>query len=160
MSTAERIPMTKEGYEKKKAEVEHMQNVEMPAITTRIAEARAEGDLKENAEYHGAREAQGLLQARINERLDQLARAHIVDPSEIGGDHVAFGARVTVKDLDLDEEETFELVGPGDEDYDNNKILVTSPIGQGLMGKKVEDVVEIQVPKGVIRFEIRKIAFG
>lgn len=158
--TVERIPMTKEGYEKLKADLERMQGVEMMAITQRIADARAEGDLRENAEYHGARDEQGLLQARIDTIKDKLSRAHIVDPSEIGGDHAAFGAKVTVKDLDLDEEETFELVGPGDEDYDNNKILATSPIGQGLMGKKVGDKVEIAVPKGVIRFEVRKIKFG
>lgn len=154
------IPMTKEGYDKRKAEVDHMQNVEMPAITKRIAEARAEGDLKENAEYHGAREAQGLLQARINDRLDELARANIVDQSQFPTDQVAFGARVKIKDLDFDEEETFELVGPGDDDPDNNKILVTSPIGQGLMNKKVGEVAEIEVPKGTIRFEILDIAFG
>jgi transcription elongation factor GreA len=158
--TVERIPMTKEGYEKLKADLERMSGVEMMAITQRIADARAEGDLRENAEYHGARDEQGLLQARIDIIKDKLSRAHIVDPNEIGGDLAAFGAKVTVKDLDLDEEETFELVGPGDEDYDNNKILATSPIGQGLMGKKVGDKVEIAVPKGVIRFEVRKIKFG
>lgn len=151
------IPMTRAGYEKIKAEVEHMEGVEMPAIAKRIAEARSEGDLSENAEYHGVRESQGMLQAKINLLRDKLARAALVDLSKLPKDEVVFGAKVVVKDLDFGDEETFELVGAGEEDYDAGKILVTSPLAQGLLGKKIGDTAEIPVPKGTMRFEIVKI---
>ena len=153
------IPMTREGYEKKKADLDRMENKEMLEITRRVAAAREMGDLSENAEYHAAREDQGILQARINDLKDQLARAYIVDPSSLPRDTVVFGARVRVKDLDLDEEESFELVGPGQEDYDLNKILTTSPIGQGLLGKKPGEIAEIQVPMGKVRFQVLEISF-
>jgi len=156
--SVERIPMSREGYEKLKGDLDRMENFEMIEVTKRIATARAHGDLSENAEYHAAREDQGMLQARINALKDKLSRGFIVDPNHVNSDSVAFGSRVVVKDLDLDEEETFVLVGPGDEDYNNNKILTTSPIGQGLMGKKKGEVVEIQVPMGKVRFEIREIS--
>jgi transcription elongation factor GreA len=155
----DRIPMTREGYEKKKADLNRMENVEMLEVTRRVAAAREMGDLSENAEYHAAREDQGILQARINDLKDQLARANIIDPNSLPRDTVVFGARVRVKDLDLDEEESFELVGPGQEDYDNNKILTTSPIGQGLLGKKPGEVAEIQVPMGKVRFQVLDISF-
>jgi transcription elongation factor GreA len=151
------IPMTRKGYEKIKAEVEHMENVEMPAIAKRIAEARSEGDLSENAEYHGARESQGMLQAKINLLRDKLARATIMDPSKMPKGEVTFGSIVVVKDLDFGDEETFELVGAGEEDYDVGKILVTSPLAQGLIGKKIGEKADIAAPKGAMRFEILDI---
>lgn len=153
------IPMTRKGYDKIREEVQRLEHDEMPKIVERIANARAEGDLSENAEYHGARESQGMLQAKINLLKDKLARASIVDTSSVKKDEVAFGARVTVKDLDLDEEEVFILVGAGEEDYDQGKIMMTSPIGQGLVGKKPGDVAEIAVPKGKIRFEVLAIDY-
>ena len=153
------IPMTREGYNKIRGEVEHLENVEMPKITEKIAAARAEGDLKENAEYHGQREAQGLLQAKINVLRDKLARASIVDPSKLPKGEVVFGVTVIVKDLDYGDEEEFTLVGAGEEDYDSGKILVTSPIGQGLIGKKVGEVAEIDVPKGKLKLEVVEIRY-
>ncbi len=153
----ERIPMTREGFDKKKAELDRLQNVEMLAVTKRVAAARDLGDLSENAEYHAAREDQGILQARINDLKSQLSRAVIIDKSSLPSDMVVFGARVRVRDLDIEEEEVFVLVGPGEEDHDNNKILVTSPVGQGLVGRKVGEIAEIPVPKGTIRFEILEI---
>ncbi len=153
------IPMTRTGYDKLKAELDDMEHNQMPEIEKRIAAAREEGDLKENAEYHGARESQGMLQARINEYRDRLARASIVDMTRIPKDEVAFGAKVTVKDLDFGDTEEFTLVGAGEEDYDAGKILVTSPLAQGLMGKKKGDRVEIPVPKGTMKFEILEIRF-
>jgi transcription elongation factor GreA len=153
------VPMTRTGYSKIKAEVEQLENVEMPKIADKIGRARAEGDLKENAEYHGQREAQGLLQAKINLLKDKLARASIVDTASLPKDEVVFGATVLVKDLDYDDEEQFTLVGAGEEDYDSGKILVTSPIGQGLLGKKVGEKAEIPVPKGTLKFEILEIRF-
>jgi transcription elongation factor GreA len=154
------IPMTREGYEKLKAELDRLRNVEMVEITKRVAKARELGDLSENAEYHAAREDQGLLQAKINELSDRLARAVIVDVSNLPRDTVVFGSRVRVLDLDIDEEEVFELVGPGQDDPDRGRILSTSPIAQGLMGHKVGDVVEIQVPRGIIRFKILEISLA
>jgi transcription elongation factor GreA len=155
----ETVPMSRHGYEKLMAELKHMDEVEMPAIAVRIAEARGAGDLKENAEYHGARESQGLLQAKINMLRDKLSRARIVDTSTLPKDEVAFGSTVVVKDLDFGDQETFVLVGAGDEDYDAGKILITSPLAQGLVGKKVGDRVEIEVPAGTMKFEILEISF-
>jgi transcription elongation factor GreA len=155
----ERIPMTREGYDKLKADLDRMQNVEMIEIAKRIATAREMGDLSENAEYHAAREDQGHLQARIDVLKDKLARAYIVDRSSLPDDTVVFGARVRIKDLESGEEEVYELVGPGDEDYENNKILTTSPRGQGLLGKKLGDVAEFKVPRGLLRYEVLEITF-
>lgn len=153
----ERVPMTREGYEKLKADLDRMQNTEMIAVAKRIAAARDLGDLSENAEYHAAREDQGMLQARVDALKDKLSRAVIVERSSMNGDTVAFGAKVKVKDLDLEEEEIFQLVGPGEEDYDQNKILTSSPIGQGLLGKKIGEVAEIEAPMGIVRFEVLEI---
>src|SRR5438128_1167243 len=157
--SVERIPMSRDGYEKLKADLDRMQNIEMIEVTKRIATARSFGDLSENAEYHAAREDQGMLQARIDALKDKLSRAYLVEKSTLPADTVVFGTRVRIKDLDLDEEETYHLVGPGEEDYDQNKILTTSPIGQGLLGKKQGEVVEIPVPRGVLRYEVLDISF-
>ena len=154
------IPMTREGYNRKRAEVARLEDEEMPKIAEKIAIARSEGDLSENAEYHAQREAQGMLQAKINKLRSDLARASIVDPSKLPTDQVVFGATVVVRDLDLDDQEEFTLVGAGDEDYDAGKYLITSPIGQGLLGKKVGDKVEIPVPRGVLKYEVLEIRFG
>ena len=156
----ERIPMTKEGYEKKKADLDRMMNVEMIEVAKRIATAREMGDLSENAEYHAAREDQGMLQARIDSLKDSLSRAMIIDKSTLPTDVVVFGSRVKVKDLDGGDIEIFHLVGPGEEDYSTNKILTQSPIGQGLLSKKIGDVVKISVPMGTIRYEVMAITFG
>lgn len=153
------IPMTRAGYEKIKKEVDRLNNEEMPKIAEKIAAAREEGDLSENAEYHGQREAQGMLQAKINLLRNKLAKASIIDPSKLPKGEVVFGVTVVVKDLDYDDEEEFTLVGAGDEDYDSGKILITSPIGQGLLGKKVGEKAKIEVPKGFLNFEILQIRY-
>ena len=153
------VPMTRKGYDKLKAELDHLETVEMPAVSQRVADARSEGDLSENAEYHGARESQGLLQAKINLLRDKLARADLIDMSNLPRDQVVFGCTVVVKDLDFGDEETFVLVGHGEEDYDNGRILASSPLAQGLLGKKPGDTAEIAVPAGTMRFEIVSITF-
>ena len=158
MST-ERIPMSKEGYEKLKAQLDKMLHEDMPRIAEHIAHARGFGDLSENAEYEAAREEQGMLQARINDLQDKLARAYIVDRSTLATDRVVFGAKVTVIDLSDESEEDFTLVGPGEEDYDNNKILSTSPIGRSLLGKQVGEIAEVPIPRGTLRLKVAKIAF-
>ena len=154
---SERIPMTRVGYNKLRADLDRMENDEMPIIEKQIAAARSEGDLSENAEYHGVRESQGMLQAKINLLKGKLSHADIVDVSTLPKDEVVFGARVVVKDLDFGDEEVFVLVGAGEEDYDKGRILVTSPLAQGLIGKKAGDKVEIDVPAGTMKFEILKI---
>ena len=156
---ADRIPMSKEGYDKLKTQLDAMNNEEMPRIAEAIAEARAFGDLSENAEYDAAREAQGMLQARINELQDKLARALIVDRSTLPTDRVVFGSRVKVLDLDMKDEEDFILVGPGEEDYDQNKILTTSPIGIALVGKQVGDEVSVPIPRGTLKLRVVGISF-
>lgn len=155
----ESVPMTREGYNKIKAEIHRLEHVEMPLVVEKIAEAREEGDLKENAEYHAQRENQGMLMAKINELKDKVARASIIDVSKLPKNEVVFGCTVTVEDVAYGDEEEFTLVGAGDEDYDSGKILVTSPFGQGLLGSKVGDVAEVDVPAGKIKFKILKIEF-
>jgi transcription elongation factor GreA len=154
----DRIPMTREGYDKLKTELDRLRNFEMLEVTKRVASAREMGDLSENAEYHAAREDQGILQARINDLSDRVARAVIIDPASLPKDTIAFGSKVKVMDLDIDEEETFELVGPGQENPDNGRILSTSPIGQGLIGRRKGETVEIPVPRGTIRFKVLDIS--
>lgn len=154
---AEYVPMTRDAFNRIKADIERMENVEMPAIAEKIAEARAEGDLKENAEYHAQREAQGMLQAKINQLRGRLANAHIVDTSSLPKDEIGFGSKVRVRDCVYGDEEEFTLVGAGDEDYSQGKILTTSPVGSALIGKKVGDQVEIDVPAGKLHFEVLSI---
>jgi len=156
---SERVPMTRAGYNKLKAEIDELQNERMPEIEKRIANARAEGDLSENAEYHGARESQGMLQAKINLLKDKLAHAAIIDTTKTPKDQVAFGCTVVVKDLDFGDTEEFMLVGAGEEDYDTGRINVASPLAQGLVGKKVGERVDVEVPAGINRFEILEIRF-
>lgn len=155
----ESIPMTRSGYNKLKAELEQMETVQMPAIADKIAHARSEGDLSENAEYHAQREAQGLLQAKINLVKTKLSRANIIDPSTLPRDQVSFGATVVVRDPDLDDEETFTLVGAGEEDYNQGRILTNSPLGQALIGRKIGEVVDVPAPKGTYQLEIVQIRF-
>ncbi len=155
----ERVPMTREGYEKLKAEMANLRDHEMIEVTKRVATARELGDLSENAEYHAAREDQGMLQARVNVLSDKLARAEIVDPTKLPRDVIVMGAKVKVMDLEYDEEETFQIVSEGEDDPDKNKILTTSPIARGLIGKKKGDTVEIEAPRGKMKFKILSISF-
>ena len=154
-----RQPITRDGYEKLLAEIKHLEDVVMPKITEAIADARAEGDLKENAEYHGQREEQGRLQAKINMLKGKLGNCYVVDKADMPKGQVTFGATVTIKDLKFGDEESYEFVGPGEEDYDGPvmKILTTSPIAVALMGKKVGEKVEIELPRTTMSVEIVKI---
>lgn len=154
---SDQVVMTREGYDKLKLNLDHMQNVEMIEVAKRIATAREMGDLSENAEYHAAREDQGMLKARIDSLKDKLANAFIVDKSTLPTDQVVFGSKVKVYDVKFKETEEFELVGPGEEDYDNNKILASSPMGQAMMGKKNGDSFEVQAPAGVLKYQIKGI---
>ncbi len=155
----DRHPISREGYDKLKEEVRLLEDVEMPKITQAIADARAEGDLRENAEYHAQREAQGMTQAKINQLKSRLNGCYIVDKSSLPKGVVTFGSRVTVKDLSDGTVEQYEFVGPGEEDYtgDVMKILTTSPLATGMMNKKVGDTVEVSVPRGTLRYQVTSI---
>lgn len=154
----DRIPMSKEGYEKLKAQLDKFKNEDMPRIAEQIAEARGEGDLSENAEFDAAVEAQGMLQARINELQNKLSQAFIVDKSTVTTERAAFGLKIRVLDLDFNEEEDYILVGPGEEDPDQDKIPITGPIGQALVGKQVGEQVEVPVPRGVRKLKVVSIS--
>jgi transcription elongation factor GreA len=155
----EKVYMSKDGFEKLKKELDEMKMVKRAEIQEAIATAREFGDLKENAEYHAAREAQGMLEAKIRQLDDRLARTEIVDSSNIPTDAVHFGAKVEVKDLDTGDIENYELVGAGDDDPINDKILVSSPFAQAFLEHKVGDEVEVNAPAGVLRFKILKIEY-
>jgi transcription elongation factor GreA len=155
---SEFVSMTREGYNRIKAEIERLETIEMPLIAEKIADARAEGDLKENAEYHAQRENQGMMQAKINALKSKLSRAHIVDTSTLPRDQVVFGATVKLKDS-WGDEEVYTLVGAGDEDYEKGRILSSSPFGSALMGKKVGEIVEINAPRGTLKYEVLSIDF-
>lgn len=155
----DRQPISREGHDKLREEIRLLEEVEMPKIAQAIADARAEGDLRENAEYHAQREAQGMTQAKINQLKTRLVNCYIVDRSSLPKGVVTFGSRVTVKDLNDGAIEQYEFVGPGEEDYaaDVMKILTSSPLAAGLMNKKVGDTVEVTVPRGTLRYEITAI---
>lgn len=155
----DRIPMTPEGYEKLKEELERLIKIERPAIIKAIAEARAHGDLSENAEYHAAREKQSFIEGRIQELQAKLSRAQVIDPSKINHNKVAFGAKVRVLDLETNEEKEFHLVGPEEADVKNGKISITSPVGRALIGKEVGEEVIIKAPAKTFNYEIISISF-
>lgn len=156
----DRQPISREGYDKKREEIRVLEDETLPAIAEKIKAAREEGDLKENAEYHAQREQQGMVAAKVAQLKTLLAGCYIVDKADMPKGVVAFGCKVTVKDLSDDMEEEYELVGPGEEDYDGEvmKILTSSPIAQSMMGKKVGDVVEAEIPSGILKMEIVGIA--
>ena len=155
----DRQPITQEGYDKILAEIKELEDVTLPECVEAMAEARDEGDLKENAEYHGQRERQGMLNAKLAQLKTRLNGCYIVDKSSMPKGVVVFGATVTVKDLEYGDEEVYEFVGPGEEDYDSEpmKILTSSPLAQSMLNKKVGDVAEANTPNGVVKFEILKI---
>lgn len=153
----QRIPMTREGYDVLKGELSQLES-QLIEITKRVATAREMGDLSENAEYHAAREDQGMQQAKIDLVRHKLAHAMIIDPNQLPKGVVVFGSKVRVMDMEYKEEESFELVGPGEDDPDKNRILTSSPIGQGLIGKKKGDIAEIAVPSGTLKFKVLEIS--
>ena len=150
--------MTEEGYRKLKEEISHLESVKRPEISRQIGEARDKGDLSENAEYDAAKEAQGMLEAKISQLKTVLASARMIDESLIGTDSVKIMNRVTMKNLKTQKLMTYTLVSETEADFKQSKIAVNSPIGQGLMGKKVGDVVDIQIPSGVLSVEIVEIS--
>lgn len=149
-----RIILTRDGYEKMQNELALLSNKKRRQIAKEIDEARAKGDLSENAEYHAAKEAQAMNERRIAEIEGILSRARIIDDSAVSKDEALLGATVKVKDLSSLEEFDYMLVSEEESDYDLNKISITSPVGRALLGHKVGDIVEVRVPAGVLRYEI------
>lgn len=152
-----RIPMTKEGYERLKKELDHIIKVERPRNIKEIEEARAHGDLSENAEYHAAKERQGLLDAKKREIEFKLAHAQIIDVSRLTNEKVVFGSTVTLCDTDSGEMKVYTLVGQEEADIKKGKISIQSPVGKALVGHKKGDVVTIKTPAKIVEYEIEEI---
>lgn len=151
--------MTVQGHEKLKEELHHLTTIERPAVVNAIAEARAHGDLSENAEYHAAKEQQGFLEGRIQKLNGKLAFAQVIDVSKLSGERVVFGATVTFIDVDTDEEKCYQIVGEDEADLENGKISVNSPISRALIGKALGDTVTIPIPKGKLEVEVLEVEF-
>lgn len=153
----QRVPITVEGYEKLKKELEYLEKVERIQVIKAIEEARAHGDLSENAEYHAAKERQGFVEARIKYLQQKLAMAEVIDTKNLPCDKVIFGVKVRLSSLETGTEVVYQLVGPDESDPQIGKISITSPIGSALIGKEVGDEVTIKTPSGFKTYEILEI---
>ncbi|MEM7068297.1 MAG: transcription elongation factor GreA [Pseudomonadota bacterium] len=155
----EKVPMTEGGHLALQEELQKRQSEERPAIIQAIAEARAHGDLSENAEYHAAKEQQSHNEGRISELEDLLSRAEVIDVTKLSGDSVKFGATVELADEDTDEESTYQIVGDQEADVKQGKISISSPIARALIGKSEGDSVEVVAPGGARSYEILSVKF-
>ena len=158
MATVDKMPMLAEGYEKLQKDVRHLKTVERPAVVEAIEEARAHGDLSENAEYHAAKERQGQVEAQIADIEDRLSRAQVIDPTTLSGDKVVFGATVHLLDED-DKPVTYQIVGQTEADARVGRISYNSPLGRALIGRSVGDDVEVSTPSGDRYYSIEKVEF-
>jgi transcription elongation factor GreA len=156
---AEKAPMTRQGYEALVNELKHLRGVVRPQVIEAVRLAREEGDLRENAEYHGAKEKQALIEAKIRHLQTQLANAEVIDTEALGGDRVVFGATVQVREVDTEEEKEFRLVGADEANPQRGWISIQSPVGRALVGKQIGETVEIRVPRGTLTYEIVSIMF-
>jgi transcription elongation factor GreA len=157
MATVEKMPMLQEGYDKLTVDLRRLKE-ERPQIVDAIEEARAHGDLSENAEYHAAKERQGQIEASIADIEDRLARAQVIDPTTLSGDKVVFGATVTLKDED-DKPVTYQIVGQTEADAKTGRISYNSPLGRALIGRRVDDEVEVSVPAGDRYYLVSDVRF-
>ncbi|KCZ51294.1 transcription elongation factor GreA [Hyphomonas pacifica] len=155
----ERIPMTAEGHAALQAELKTLKSIERPNIIAAISEARAHGDLSENAEYHAAKEKQSFIEGRIAEIDDKLARADVIDVSKLTGSKIRFGATVTLIDVDTEDESTYRIVGEDEANVKDGKISITSPIARALIGKEEGDEAEVAAPSGARAYEIAKVEY-
>lgn len=153
------IPMTREGYKRLQEELKRLIKVERPQNVKDIEEARGHGDLSENAEYDAAKNRQGMIEGRIRELNDKIARAQVINPAELDVDKVVFGAKVTLFDVDNGNEVTYQIVGEDEADIKDNKISVTSPVGKALIGHRLDDEVRVKVPSGMKLYEIIDIKY-
>lgn len=154
-----KTPMTVHGAERLRAELNELKSVQRPRVIQAIAEAREHGDLKENAEYHAAREQQSFIEGRIQEIEGKISHAQIIDPKTLSGNKVLFSATVDLLDLEADKEVTYQIVGEDEADIKEGKISVTSPIARALIGKEVDDVASFQAPGGEKEYEIIAVRF-
>ena len=153
-------PITVEGLEKLKLELSQLKNIKRPQIVAAIAEARSHGDLKENAEYHAAKEQQAQIESRVIEINDTIARANVIDIKKIENNgNIIFGSTVTVKELDADKKKTYKIVGKDEADISKNLIYFRSPIGKALIGKSLEEMIAVETPSGEKKFEILNIQY-
>jgi|TARA_B100000780_G_scaffold165572_1_gene115801 transcription elongation factor GreA len=153
-------PITVEGLEKLKLELDQLKNIKRPQIVAAIAEARSHGDLKENAEYHAAKEQQAQMESRVIEINNTIARANVIDIKKIENNgNIVFGSTVTVKDLEIDKKKTYKIVGKDEADISKNLIYFKSPIGKALIGKSLEDMVVVETPSGEKTFEVLNIQY-
>jgi transcription elongation factor GreA len=155
----EKVPMTVGGHAALEEELRRRQQEERPRIIQMISEARAHGDLSENAEYHAAKESQSLNEGRIAELEDKLSRAEVIDVTKLSGSTVKFGATVTVIDEDTEEEKRYQIVGEAEADVKSGRVSITSPIARAMIGKKAGDTVEVKTPGGGKSYEILTVAF-
>jgi len=156
-----KVPMTAAGAERLRAELDQLKRVERPRIVAAIAEARAHGDLKENAEYHAAREQQSFVEGRIKDIEAKLSHAQVIDIASLPpDDKVIFGATVTVINLDTDETRVYQIVGDDEADVKSGKISYQSPIARALIGKREGDEVAVQTPSGTVAYEIDRVAYA
>ena len=156
----DKLPITSKGYAALEEELKHRQQVERPRIIQAISEARALGDLSENAEYHAAKEAQSHNEGRVLELESMIARAEIIDTSKLPGSKIKFGATVKLVDEDTDEEKTYQLVGEPEADVRQGRVSIASPIARALIGKGVGDTVEVTTPSGGKSYEVLAVTFG
>ena len=152
--------MTGEGYRTLDEELKRLKTQERPSVVAAISEARAHGDLSENAEYHAAKDRQGWIEGRIAEIEDKMARAQVIDVSKLSGSQVKFGATVTVVDEDTEDEARYQIVGEHEADVKSGRLSLTSPLARSMMGKEGGDVVEVTTPSGVKSYEILKIEWA
>jgi len=157
--TMEKVPMTAEGHARLEAELKQLKNVDRPAVIQAISEARAHGDLSENAEYHAAKERQGWIEGRIIELEDKFSRADVIDVGKLAGDTIKFGATVTLIDEETEQKKTWQIVGEYEADVKLGKISISSPIARALIGKKKGDSVEVAAPGGSRSYEVGKVQF-
>lgn len=155
----EKFPMTTAGYERLEADLKRLKNEERPAVIQAIAEARAHGDLSENAEYHAAKERQGWIEGQILDLEDKFTRAQVIDPKSLNGNTVKFGATVTLIDEDTEEKKIWQIVGDLEADVKERKISVSSPIARAIIGKSKGDSVEVAAPGGARSYEIARVSF-
>ncbi len=156
----ERIPMSIQGNQKLRLELEQLERVDRHAVVKAIEVAREHGDLKENAEYHAAKERQGMIEGRIMELKDKLGRAEVIDCSEVSTERAVFGTVVTLMDMDTDEEITYQLLGPEEADVKKGSISVLSPLGRSILGKEPGDEVITKTPGGIREFELVEISIS
>jgi transcription elongation factor GreA len=155
----QKFPMTAEGLARLEEELKHLRSQERPAVIRAIAEARAHGDLSENAEYHAARERQSFIEGRIAELETIIPSSEVIDISKLSGNQVRFGAKVTVLDEETEQEKTYRIVGQYEADMKDGSISISSPLAKALIGKKVGDSVEVPAPGGARAYEITAVAF-